>query len=336
MARPRRPGQGYRYSSGGGGLDLGAILMSAFGGVEANPDFGQSVPRPDENFTGPMPPTKTSGDFYRPKTFMDRSEASRLNADYKLAQLEANSDMQRQLALERELSPIRVNEANQIGSADHQRKLELEKSKVINELLKAAGAMPTESNQVAYDKTVSPAGIEAMLQAFKEKAATSQAAQAKSNFEREKILGTSESLIGQAIAESQFGRNLAEATLKDPNLIQDTVQTQRGLMLLKPRSIISEMLKDRFSPVSPGQSLVDKQTGNVIYDKPALPQAVDPEKEAQAAILRQALGKLGGVNAPPTNVVSPPISTPAPRVVPLTPEEIYIDPETGKHYKKSR
>lgn len=106
MPRSRRPGQGYRYSSGGGGkLDLGAILAGLLGGgIEEDPLYASEETIGSKPFDQPFQSDKP----FKAKRWWDKPEASAMNAEFNLNKLLGEIGVTNQLKTAQGLTPIEI------------------------------------------------------------------------------------------------------------------------------------------------------------------------------------------------------------------------------------
>lgn len=307
MPRNKRPGQGHRYSSGGGGIDLGGLLAGIFGGIEANPDFGKVE---DSGEFGPQPLKKGADNFYKPRSIFDRAGAAEANAAFKASNYEADQDAQRSLAKERAMTPIlqerdwntnanklRFNAAdipNQVNLQQQLGNLQLsqeQKSKVFDALQKLGFVNPTdddasryatENNETLFNKA-KEVNLGSLLKAQGE---TSAAGLANEVFDT-----TRQDRLNQAKSTAFGDAALATGRLQNiPHQIKNEEINLTESPLWKAMQARGEGIR----VLGEGQKLVTP-TGGTIAQSPSRTDA-----------LRQMLGQgsATNINSPPASVSS--------------------------------
>lgn len=272
-----RPQQGHRYSSSRGGIDLGGLLMAIYGGVEANPEFAEQ---------GPTPSGLTVGQRAGPvkgKTIFDRADASRINADYQLGELEGASRAQREVQIHRDLLPIQLQQKQ--GETDievagqekkNKSKFELDekgadnkfqREKLLsdyttgNQVLGTNGFIPNDLIRNLYQSDINPEQVKALLSGLKAKMATNNATVADT--ERDQLVksGTFPNLLATAQAKAGQDRQMVEG--QD---VSDLLQFQKLRREQELRAAEADLVRNRFMPGS--APIVDITTGKAAYTPP--------------------------------------------------------------------
>ena len=281
-----------RHKRSGGGLDLGAILAAigqGVGGIEYNEDFNKQGPLPNGETVGGEGP-------YKAKTWFDRNEASRLNAEYRAGQVGADNQVTRALRQREGEIPLKVKEEQEVGKVKNDNTINLREREIplnlkeaqglsgikmsederraVVELLAKAGIIPTAANQQQYDTSVVP---EIMRALQSKNVADTQVNNftATKNFQNlEHLKATAPSEARKVLADSEFGARSSE------DLLGNSANIFRNRKLINDQEPImreSELVRNGMMPITNDTKIFNSNTGKLAYDSP------DP----MAAILRQ-------------------------------------------------
>jgi hypothetical protein len=255
------------FGGGGGGIDLGALLLAAFGGLEANPDFAQQGPTTSGTPLGGVNP-------YRAKTIFDRADASNANADYNAQILAAEADSARRVNEFAQLLPFQkqdyqnqadVNTAAELQRGKNKVQLELENRPKFDEMdvqkymrqaqvdvLKNKDIVPNTFDIQRVIREVNPETIAAAISSLKTKMAGDKATMA--DIERDQVTkgATFPANLETAQIQATGNRDLAKG---EASQLDDLLQFKK---LSREQSLIDQQadrVRQRYMPVGNGTVL---------------------------------------------------------------------------------
>jgi hypothetical protein len=311
-----------KFGGGGGGIDLGALLMAIYGGVEANPEAMMQGPTPGGQALG-------GGDPYKARTIFDRNEASSMNAQYRAGQMTEDSALSRRFEEARGMLPIKRTDyqnqqaAQTTGHKDRgQFDYELDqKGAVADDERKRAAAILQQhlatlgSNNVAYNPydikkwmtDVNPEQIKAVLDGLQTKMATNQALRADTERDQFTKGATYSDNLSTAQTQAKSGRAFAEGQAAQVPDLLSSMQVGRE-QDLKAKEL--DLMRGKLMP---GSAPIVDITANPF--KTAYTPPLDP----QAAMIQQVMQQKMGGMLPPTNLQT---NMPQPVVEPMVEVEI--------------
>lgn len=314
MPRRRRPPQGYQYSSGGGGIDLGSLLMGGLGGTDVTTNPGT----PD-NLQGPATAQeyRDTGNVsiggnapsvqVKPRSWFDRNRASQIQSEYNLGQAEEDAASRRKIAEQGQLNTLDVDKQRQLAAIA---------------VLQAAGILPTTHNTGQYDISIVPQVMDALAQQKLAEAEAAKTAAIRSKQEGDLSLAGSQDIFQAGLSRLRQANKEAQFNLEhQPQTSQASLQTA----ISKPVYAETESQAQRFKPITNamgGVSLFDVNTGKLAYEGPTKWQQIQ--------------GMLPGQNN--VSLGAPQTYKPTPQPIPqqpqglgeLTTDDLIIDPTTKK------
>jgi hypothetical protein len=208
-----------KFGGGGGGIDLGALLMAIYGGVEANPEAMMQGPTPDGQALG-------GGDPFKARTIFDRNEASSMNAQYRAGQMAEDAGVGRRVGEARQMLPIQTEGFRQqtdiTTGAQKQRgidesetklkyrpqfdQLDIEKSRTEgnNQLANTLKMLATPENLAALQQQYTPEQLARLVEEAKAGTTAAKTANIQSGIQGEVALKTKPDVMNLAPAELQY------------------------------------------------------------------------------------------------------------------------------------
>jgi hypothetical protein len=282
-----------KYGGGGGGIDLGGLLMAIYGGVEANPAAAMQGPTPSGQALG-------GGDPYKARTIFDRNEASSMNAQYRAGQMAEDSALSRRFEEARGMLPIKKDDylnqqsAQTTGHKDRglfdqgidnekaTRDAGIAKEKAgldqVLAVLQTNGIAANPYDIKKYMADINPEQFKALLDGLQTKMATNQALRADT--ERDQLVkgGTFPDLLSTMQTQAKTSRSMAEGEATQVPAMLDYKNMKRE-QDLKGGEI--ELLRGRYMPGA--APIVD------ILANPMKPAYTPPQENAA---LQEAINKL--------------------------------------------
>jgi hypothetical protein len=208
-----------KYGGGGGGIDLGGLLMAIYGGVTTNPEAAMQGPTPSGQALG-------GGDPYKARTIFDRNEASSMNAQYRAGQMAEDSALSRRFEEARGMLPIKKDDylnqqsAQTTGELARTRgtkdidleyrpkfdQLDTEKSRIEgnNQLANTLRMIANPENLAAIQQKYTPEQLARLIEEAKAGTTAAKTANIQSGIQGEVALKTKPDLMNLAPAELQY------------------------------------------------------------------------------------------------------------------------------------
>lgn len=269
MPRPNRPIPGQQQQQGGGKLDLGKILLSIFGGVEANPDFGKVD---DHGEFGPQPLKEGAGDFYKPRSIFDKAAAAEANANFKNQRFEDDQAEQfkireedRGLANEAKRTPILGDRAKLLGGIANDQTVDVNRKLGIAQILQNLGQEASPENIQVYNEMNTPALQETAKQGILGKLAQTQTGRTQAETQNEIENRTKEDTVNQALAERY--RSAGMATRRVGAMDKD-FRNEQALSDVRPRLLGAEAARNSIFNVPVGTKTFNIDSGMEMFSNP--------------------------------------------------------------------